>query len=425
MNDTEAAAVFGSVASARVKPGSILFITLGSRGVCVIQGDYGTRIPAVLAQELDPTGAGDTFCGATLAYLLRKQHPVMAARRAVTLAAEMITQLGPAALLSEEPPPDPPLDPRVQLNEGQVRRVGQKISALTDMIPFSFVSPQLPPVDDPRVLDYFFAATVQQFSFWAEKDERYHRPLIAKMGGIELKGSDYLWEAFRRRLELDGDFCSPERQAHLSREELLEVFRADDGADAMPALDLHLEQARSYGRDMLALQLTPESILLEALASTEPLQTFLLLLDQIGGYKEDPLRKKSNLLALILNLRPEKFLPLRDDEQLAPIIDYHLMRSCLRVGLIDVVDEELKHKLSARQIVSPAEEWAVRHLAYDAIEQVTALSGVKADLVDEFFFNARTRCPEMNEPACRSCLIDAVCAHQREMFQPVLRTTLY
>ena len=32
-------------------------------------------------------------------------------------------------------------------------------------------------------------------------------------------------------------------------QELLDVFRSDDGEDPMPALDLHLEQARQYGRD--------------------------------------------------------------------------------------------------------------------------------------------------------------------------------
>ena len=132
-----------------------------------------------------------------------------------------------------------------------------------------------------------------------------------------------MWEAFRRRVEQDADFCSPERQANLSREELLEVFRADNGDDPMPALDLHLEMARNYGRDMLALQLTPQAALEKALASARPLQTFIELLDHIGGYKEDPLRKKSSLLAMILNQRPENFLPWPDDEQLAPVIDYH------------------------------------------------------------------------------------------------------
>ena len=105
MNDLEAKAVFGSLESANTEPGKVLYVTLGAQGACIIQGDTFTLIPAVSSTIVDPTGAGDTFCGATLAYLLQKVHlqkvhPIMAARHATELAAEMITQVGPTALLS-------------------------------------------------------------------------------------------------------------------------------------------------------------------------------------------------------------------------------------------------------------------------------------------------------------------------------------
>ena len=45
--------------------------------------------------------------------------------------------------------------------------------------------------------------------------------------------------------------------------------------------------------------------------------------------------------------------------------------------------------------------------------------------VDWFFFGARKRCPEMSEPQCHVCLVDPVCAHRKELFQPVLRTSHY
>ncbi len=426
MNELEAGYVFGSLESAKTKPGKVLFVTLGAKGACVIQGDTSTLIPAVSATVLDPTGAGDSFCGATLAYLLQKKHPIMAARQATALAGEMIGQVGPTALLSDDPPPDLSLDARVRVNDGQVQKVAKTISTLSDVPPSLFVSPELPPVGHPKALDYFFAATLQQFSFWTVKNNRYHLPLIAQIDGAEQKGSDYLWAAFTRGVEKDPEFCSPERQAYLSREDMLDLFRADDGDNPMPALDLHLEQAHSYGRDMLALQLTPQAVLDKALASAQPLETFLVILDQIGGYKEDPIRKKSLLLALILNDRPEKFLPLRDDEQIAPIMDYHLMRSCLRIGLIDMLDGKLEGKLTDREIVSPAEEWAVRYPAYLAFEHLTTLSGRSPSAMNGLIFtNARKHCPEMTEPECGSCQLDSVCTHRKAFFQPVVRTSFY
>jgi sugar/nucleoside kinase (ribokinase family) len=425
MNQSEAVGLFGSLDLAKTDAGKNLFITLGADGACVIQGNLATRIRAVSSIELDPTGAGDTFCGSTLAYLTQGEHPIMAAQHAMPLAAQMIEHVGPAALLFDRSAPVVPSDKRVQVNDEQVRKISQMVSTLQEASPFNFISPELPPLDHPQALDYFFAVTLQQFSFWSEKNNRYHQPLIAPLGGVQQKGAFYLFDAYRRRLEIDADFCSPARQANLDREELLEVFRSDDARDPLPALDLHLEMAQAYGRDMLAFQFTPMVILQRARESTTPLRAFITMLDQIGGYKEDPLRKKSSLLALILNQRPESFLPFGNKEQVEPVIDYHLMRSCLRIGLIDVLDEGLKTKLIDRRIISTDEEWAVRYAAYRAIEQVVSLSGKTTGAVDWFFFGARKRCPEMTEPECHLCQVDSLCAHRKEMFQPVLRTTFY
>jgi hypothetical protein len=148
-------------------------------------------------------------------------------------------------------------------------------------------------------------------------------------------------------------------------------------------------------------------------------------MDQVGGYKEDPLRKKSVLLAMILAQRPERFLQIGSDEHVPPVIDYHLMRSCLRIGLLGIVEAELDAKLRARQLLEPEEEWAVRYAAYEAIQALAERSGKSMGAVDWFFFNARRRCPEMTEPDCAHCQVDPVCAHRKELFQPVIRTSFY
>jgi hypothetical protein len=337
----------------------------------------------------------------------------------------MIEHIGPTALLWSETPLGVPMDPRVVVNETRIQKVSELIASLPEVAPFNFTGPDLPPVGHPLALDYFFTSTVQQFSFWTTKNGKYHLPLISPINGQKLKGSSYLYQAYLRHLEDDPAFYTPARQAEVTQSEMLELFRADDGTDPMPAQELHLAQARAYGQDMLALKLTPREVIRQAHSSSSPLQTFFGLLDQIGGYKEDPLRKKSGLLALSLNQRPEVMLSLGKNEQVTPVIDYHVMRSCLRIGLVDVVDRELSHKLTGRQMLQPSDEWAVRHPAYNAIEQVVANSGKSMGAVDWFFFNSRKRCPEMTEPDCLSCQVDPVCAHRTDLFQPVLRTTFY
>ena len=99
--------------------------------------------------------------------------------------------------------------------------------------------------------------------------------MIDTINGKQRKGSDYLWTAFQRQLEHDPDILSPSRQANLGGDQLLAFFRSDHGNDPMPALDLHLETANCYGRDMFALQRTPQSILQKSINSNELLQSLI------------------------------------------------------------------------------------------------------------------------------------------------------
>lgn len=93
-------------------------------------------------------------------------------------------------------------------------------------------------------------------------------------------------------------------------------------------------------------------------------------------------------------------------EDVEPVIDYHLMRSCLRTGLIEVRDEGLREALEKRRVIDALSEWEVREAAWRAIQRVIGLSGKSTGAVDWFFFNARRRCPEMTEPQCALCPVE-------------------
>jgi hypothetical protein len=424
MNEDEAIRLFGSMSAVRSQPGQLIYVTKGRHGASVIQGDYCTDLAGEIADVVDPTGAGDTFCGATLVGIASGMHPVMAARCAMPLAAHMTEAIGPAALLLSAPPPGPAIDNRVVVDDRQVARVAALIADVADIAAFPFTGSDLPPIDHPATLDYFFATTLQQFGFWAASNGRYERPLIATIDGAERKGAFYLFRAYLRWLENEPERLTPAGQAALTKQDLQNLLCADDETVPMPALDLHLSMAQKYGRDMLALGLSTQSLVARANATDSPLWSLLRHLDHIGGYKEDPLRKKASLLAIILQQRPENFL--RDDVTDAPpIVDYHIMRSCLRTGLIDVRDRQLSNQLIGRELLSETNEWAVRMAAHSAIEKLVTQSGKSMGAVDWFFFQARKRCPEMTEPLCEQCAVDPVCAHHKTLFQPVRRTSFY
>jgi len=178
MNEEEAVRLFGSMDAVNSRPGQTIFVTKGRAGATVIQGNVATHLDGVSASVVDPTGAGDTFCGATLANLASGYHPVMAARQAMPLSAQMTEGVGPSALLRSSPPPEPPLDQRVIVNPENIVRIAKHIAGVTDITPFAFTGPDLPAPDHPAALDYFFASTLQQFSFWTASADRYERPLI-------------------------------------------------------------------------------------------------------------------------------------------------------------------------------------------------------------------------------------------------------
>ena len=131
------------------------------------------------------------------------------------------------------------------------------------------------------------------------------------------------------------------------------------------------------------------------------------------------------LLAIVLENRPEKFLPVRDPESAVPIIDYHLQRSALRTGLVRVEEGGLRRKLVDRELLREEEEAVVREATYEAIRRLMERSALSAAAVDWFFFQNRTRCPEMTEPDCPACPVQAICARETKLFQPVWRTTAY
>ena len=102
MNEEEACVLFGSLDQAVPQPDKLLFITRGSQGCMVVQGNQQRQLNAVAAKVVDPTGAGDTFCGAVLAGLIRGEQPLLAAQQASKLAALEIEAVGPAAFLQDE-----------------------------------------------------------------------------------------------------------------------------------------------------------------------------------------------------------------------------------------------------------------------------------------------------------------------------------
>jgi len=426
-NEREGGLLFGQ--RPRAAPGKILVVTRGRRGARLWLGDHEIALPAVRAATVDPTGAGDTFAGAFAARLALGDHPAEAGRVAAELAALATEGVGPDKLVSGRSTAlirRVPRSPGVRLCDSRITAVAKTLrSQAAAVTPFDFTGDVFPPPGHGRAMDFFFAATVQQFGFWELKDGAYGGPMYGTVGGRTLKGSDYLWAVCRRWLQEAPEELDPAGQAALTVDRFTARTRSDNGTSPLRAPESRLAVARDYGRDMEALSLSPAGVTEIAGSAPHPLKTFFTLMDRIGGYKEDPLRKKSALLAMILVQRPERWLVPGPGEELPPIVDYHVQRSALRLGLIEVTDPALLKTLAARRLVSANAEHQVRLASAEAVKAVCRESDLPMGAVDRFFFGNRNRCLETETPLCSTCPADPACAHRTELFQPVFRTTAY
>ncbi|MCK6570562.1 PfkB family carbohydrate kinase [Myxococcota bacterium] len=370
-------------------------------------------VPALGPGELvDPTGAGDALCGGFLAGLALGVDPLA---RGLVQARTVLRGLGAAPLLSRRARPD----------ADRIARVATGLRAAGAAAALDFTGLPFPERDDPHALEIFAAATLHQYGFWVSDERGYRGPMWATAGGRRWKGSDFVWQAFTRAAAADPDVLRPARMA-TEPDLLARILGDDDGLCPLPALPSHVELHRAYGAALPGGGFA--ALLATAVAPGEPRPARALLrrLATLPGYAEDPYQKKAVLLLMILSRRPERFLTLLDPETLSPVVDYHLMRGCLRTGCVAVDDPGLRARLEARAWVSAAEEDDVREACWHALRALDTATGLGVAAIDGYFFTlGRRGCGEERPPECEACELSPVCGRHTAMFQPVYRTTAY
>lgn len=317
----------------------------------------------------------------------------------------------------------------VRVNEARVRRFADYFAGIGQVSPFDFCSVEervlFPARGGAGVIEYFFFVTAHQFGFWHLDGGRYGGPMIAPVDGRPRKGSDFIVACATRAWNRDPLFFAREGLARAGEEGWAGIFRDDTGGNPLPMWPAHRDIIERYAAWLRTAARPPAELVAAANEAPESLKAFLDEAGKIPGYAEDPMRKKLQLLAIILENRPEHFLRVPDPRNHRPIIDYHLQRSALRTGLVDVDDARVLADLEARRLVPADVENEIRTAVYDAVARLVKQSGASVAAIDYFFFMNRTRCPEMREPDCPACPVRELCARRTKLFQPVFRTAAY
>ena len=281
-----------------------------------------------------------------------------------------------------------------------------------------------PALDHQQAIDFFFFACLHQYGFWHGDATGYRAPMFATFDGKRVKGSDALWRSLKKALDRERRDFGLNMLVHAGEEHLFEIlFIHDDGPLPLPGPMTRIEITRAYARWFLVEGVQPRELVKAAAFHEKPLEAFLSSMRQVPGFTDDPFQKKARLLALALMNRPEAFLKPAEGERLGPIVDYHLMRVALRLGLVRLYPNAARR--NAARLWDPGTEMRVRAAVHEALVRAQELSGVSSAVLDYAMWSARKYCPEMTEPECGNCRFNEACAKRIELFQPVVRTTAY
>lgn len=318
----------------------------------------------------------------------------------------------------------------IEINHNKLETLSKYLTNLPNVKPFDFcsVSPGIiyPDINSNFVINFFFFVTLHQFGFWLDDKTKYIKPFYGIVDGNLLKGSDFMWRISMKASAKQPELFNAGFLANLTFSNFNQLFCGDTENCILPMLEKHYQLSVDYGKDLIKLNLEPNDIVQKVNDSSNPAKTFLSYLNQITGYKEDPLKKKALLLILILINRPERLVNIyADDKNLKPIVDYHIQRSMLRTGILKFTDKDAEFRNTNRLIITEEEEAKIRNKAYEAFESLLKHSGRTLGELDYFFFTNRKNCPEMEFPDCDKCILNKICSKKTELFQPVFRTTYY
>lgn len=286
------------------------------------------------------------------------------------------------------------------------------------------LSDMYPPLNHPEAINFFFYVCSQWFGFWYRNCNVYIEPLSGLLDGEVYKESDLFFRLAMRAFNRDQEFFQPSKLTQLTPMQFADFLSDDNGPIPFPDWEERYCLTTSYGGSRYWREdFSPTEFVnkINQDCDRHQLNTFCDWLCETPGYIDNYLNNKSKLLAMVLANRPEKFLKINPEVEWPPIINHHLTRLVLRLGLLDI-NKYLADDLKARSCVSRDE---VGGEVFNALCQVSKLSGKPTIFFDYLMRQVSQQCSEISTPECGKCQLQSVCAQRIELFQPVCRTTFY
>ncbi len=212
---------------------------------------------------------------------------------------------------------------------------------------------------------------------------------------LNLKGWDYLEYVFTRLAKNGSPLIDPESLVNKSLEDVVEELKVAVSFDDDPescTLDKLEERAKIIIDIAKVLNKDYQNKVSNLIAASEGLllnnsNGLYELLEKIESFN-DPMRKKSTVFIQLVE--EGGLLEIKDKNNIIPIMDYHAQRVLLRLGCIEVGDDELGEKLKNREKVDSDQE--VREACIDVVRIISEGSGCDYKKMDYFFWSLGRSC---------------------------------
>lgn len=196
-----------------------------------------------------------------------------------------------------------------------------------------------------------------------------------------LKGWDYLFACFERKLKEDADFINVDRMRKITGTQLGEILMGS-GERYYERAYLLRNAAIILKRDFSGSVMKINEIS-EGFIKREDGKGMHDLMRRFKAYS-DPLGKK---IFLFLNFTKKVgFWEIRDPENLWTPVDYHLERVSLRIGLVDI-DKKTFDKLSKGKKVPLTFDIKLREKIGGSVKEVSNISRIPIENLDQLFWS--------------------------------------
>jgi len=289
-------------------------------------------------------------------------------------------------------------DRRVQINLDQCGAISLKLTELK-LGPFRLPASKdlLPFDDDEKDLNYLFLMCTLLFDL---------KGLGGKVGGEWLHGSEYFFAAMKQKTRECPDLFDPHTLAETSTSRIgsLLLRIGDNPNDFSKRASERAEILRDTAQELVLHYEGQVSNLFnncDGFLIRDDSKGLVQLMQRFKGYADPHFKKGFVFLKFVTKLG---FFEPVDEQNLYVPIDYHVMRVALRTGVIEIIDGNLKHRLTNKIPSKAEDDFQIREAAKNALKTIEETSNFDAFDLDDIFWNiGRSHCHYSHAPMCYTC----------------------